>query len=189
MSIFLFCCFVLLLAGQRVWELRISQRNIAELKKRGGREFYPEHYPVMVALHSSWLVAMVVEVVWLQAPFLSALFWPALGLVLVGQTLRYHAITTLGVHWNTRIVLVPETPPVRRGLYRFLRHPNYLGVALEILAVPLLHSAWVTALVFTVGNAALLKYRIEKEEAALQEFCGYREAFGRGKRPTSKGDK
>ena len=107
---------------------------------------------------------------------------PAVGIVcgivlLLATGLRYWAIGTLGRCWNTRIVVVPGAPPVVGGPFRFLRHPNYLAVILEIAFLPLLHGAWITAAVFSLANAALLRVRIAAEERALAEASGYERAF------------
>lgn len=98
--------------------------------------------------------------------------------LVLGQSLRWAAIETLGSRWTVTIMILPEAPPKAGGLYRYLRHPNYLGVILEIAALPLLGGAWLTALIFTLLNAALLRLRIAREEAALQTAGGYQEALG-----------
>jgi methyltransferase len=90
-----------------------------------------------------------------------------LGLVTIGQALRWWCIRTLGPHWNTRVIVVPGTTPVRRGPYRLLRHPNYLAVVIEGAALPLVHTAWITALAFTMLNAGMLTVRIRLENRAL----------------------
>jgi methyltransferase len=122
----------------------------------------------MVALHTGLLVACVVEVHAADRPFLPWLGWPALVLVLASQGLRWWCIATLGPRWNTRVIVVPGLPLVHRGPYRWLSHPNYVAVVVEGLALPLVHTAWVTALGFTVLNAVLLLgFRIPAEERAL----------------------
>ena len=98
-------------------------------------------------------------------------------LVIMGQGLRYHAILTLGTHCNTKIVLVPGKAALRSGLYRYFRHPNYLGVVLEIAFFPLLHSAIWTAIFFSIANAILLAHRIRCEEKALTDYCAYQQVF------------
>lgn len=163
----LFLGFMALLIAERLVELGLSQRNAARAFARGGVETGQRHYRVMVAFHTLFLVACMAEVFGLQRPFLGAGSWVALGAALGAQALRYWAIATLGERWNSRIIVVPGLPPVTGGPYRYLKHPNYVAVVIELLAVPLIHGAWVTALVFTVGNAALLFVRIRAEEAAL----------------------
>ena len=173
----LFIGFVGLLVLQRLWELKRSQQNIKILLESGGEEFFPRHYPVMVALHSGWILSMLLEVWFLEGQFSWLLAGPSMIFVIIGQGLRYHAILTLGTHWNTKIVLVPEKAALRSGLYRYFRHPNYLGVVLEIAFFPLLHSAIWTAIFFSIGNAILLSHRIRCEEKALTDYCAYQQVF------------
>ncbi len=160
--------FLLALAAQRLWEVRISQRHAAGLLAAGGLEHAPRQYRLMVALHTSWFVAIWGEVIGRRRPFRPALARPAALLFAGGQALRYAAIRTLGPRWTARVITLPGAPPVAHGIYRYLRHPNYLGVALEVAAVPLLHSAWWTALAYSVANLLLLRARIRVEEAALR---------------------
>jgi len=163
-----FTVLVALVALERLAELVVSTRNAAWSFERGGRETGRGHYPVMVALHSGFLVAMLVEA-WVRRPEVpAALAWTMLALVLASQALRWWCIATLGRRWNTRVIIVPGLPPVTSGPYRFLSHPNYVAVVVEGIALPLVHAAWITALVFTVANAALLAVRIRVENAALR---------------------
>ena len=155
-------------AVERLVELVVSARHARWAFARGGVESGRGHFPAMVALHTGLLVACVVEVLVADRPFLPWLGWPALVLVLASQGLRWWCIGTLGTRWNTRVIVVPGLPLVARGPYRLLRHPNYVAVVVEGLALPLVHTAWVTALVFTVLNAVLLLgFRIPAEERAL----------------------
>jgi methyltransferase len=167
-----FFLLLLLLAGQRLLELRLSRRNEAQIVAAGGREHGAGHFWLMKLLHTSWFVAMVVEVLWFRRPFNKSLALIAAPLLLLGQTLRYAAIRTLGRRWSVRIMTLPGTPPIRHGIYHYLRHPNYLGVILEIAAVPLLHSAYLTALIFSLANALVLAIRIRAEEEALRGSRG-----------------
>ncbi len=167
MTRWIFTGFVVLLALQRLFELRLSSRNEAIIRSRGGREYAAWQLRAMKALHASWFLAMLAEVwVW-QRPFLARLSLLALVTFLAGQSLRYAALLSLGWRWTVRVMTIPGLPPVRKGIYRYLRHPNYVGVCLEILAVPLLHSAYVTATVFSLANMLLLTARIRTEERAL----------------------
>ncbi|CAN1534047.1 Isoprenylcysteine carboxyl methyltransferase [Mycobacteriaceae bacterium] len=162
--------YVLLIGAvalERVAELVVSQRNLAWSRVRGGVEFGSGHYPAMVALHTALLVGCVAEVVLLDRPFLPALGWPMLAVVLGAQVLRWWCISTLGRQWNTRVVVVPGAPRVTGGPYRLLSHPNYVAVIAEGIALPLVHTAWITACVFTALNAALLVTRIRTENTAL----------------------
>jgi methyltransferase len=158
---------VLAVALERGAELVVSRRNAAWSFARGAREYGGGHYPMMVALHVGLLFGCLVEVRVGERPFIPALGWPMLAVVLASQGLRWWCVRTLGHQWNTRVIVTPGLPLVSRGPYRWLRHPNYVAVALEGAALPLVHTAWLTALLFTVGNAALLAVRIRVEEDAL----------------------
>jgi methyltransferase len=160
---------VALVGVERLAELVVSRRNTAWSLARGAVESGAGHYPVMVALHGGLLVGCLAEVWLLDRPFLPALGWPALAVVVAAQALRWWCIATLGRQWSTRVVVVPGAPLVSgRGPYRWFRHPNYVAVVAELAALPLVHTAWLTALVFSVANAALLlAWRIPVEERAL----------------------
>jgi methyltransferase len=162
---------VALVAIQRLLELRLSRRHERILRARGAVERGREHYPLMVGLHVLWLLSTLVEGL-LRGPDLPT-YWPIpLAFFLLAQLLRYWVIFTLGENWNTRVLVVPGTKLVRRGPYRYLNHPNYVVVAIEIATFPLIFGAWVTALVFSVLNAALLYVRIREENRALAELAG-----------------
>ena len=154
-------------AVERLAELVVSRRNLAWSLARGGTEHGTGHWPFMVVLHTGLLVGAVVEVAVADRPFLPWLGWPMLALVVASQALRWWCIRTLGPRWNTRVVVVPGLPLVHRGPYRWLSHPNYVAVVVEGVALPMVHAAWITAVVFTVANAALLRVRIRAEDAAL----------------------
>jgi methyltransferase len=160
---------VVLVAAQRLFEFVLARRNERKARARGAVERGQRHYPFIVALHALWLASTFVEGL-LRGPEIPA-FWPVpLMLFLLVQPLRYWAIFSLGESWNTKILVVPGVKPVRRGPYRYLNHPNYVVVGVEILSFPLIFGAWVTALVFTVLNAALLSVRIREENRALAEL-------------------
>jgi methyltransferase len=154
-------------AAERVAELVVSQRNLATSKARGGSEFGAGHYPAMVVLHTALLASCLAEVLVLHRPFIPILGWSMLAVAVAAQGLRWWCISTLGWQWNTRVIVVPGAARVTGGPYRYLSHPNYVAVALEGVALPLVHSAWITAVVFTVLNAALMMARIKVENAAL----------------------
>ena len=158
---------VLAVALERVAELVVSNRNAAWAFARGGVETGRGHYPVMVLLHTGLLVGLLAEVWLLRPAFVPALGWTMLALVVASQALRWWCITTLGPRWNTRVIVVPGLPLVTGGPYRFFSHPNYVAVVVEGVALPLVHSAWITATVFTLANAALLTVRIRTENSAL----------------------
>jgi methyltransferase len=159
--------FLGLVAAERLVELAISGRNARAALARGGVEVGQGHFRVMSAFHSLFLVSCAAEVVLLDRPFPGAPGVAAFAGALAAQGLRYWAIATLGPRWNVRIIFVPGEPPVTSGPYRFVRHPNYVAVIAEMALLPLIHGAWLTALVFSAGNAALLYVRIRAEERAL----------------------
>jgi methyltransferase len=140
--------FVALVAAQRLGELAYARRNTSRLLARGAREVGAGHYPLLVS---------------------AAPHWPLIGLFVLLQIGRIWVIWTLGPFWTTRIVTLPGAPLVRRGPYRFFRHPNYLVVALEIAVLPLAFDAWEVALIFSLLNAVLLVHRARVETAALAE--------------------
>lgn len=173
----LYTGLVILAAVGRLLELRIANRNRRLLLERGGIEVAPGHYPWMVALHTAWLISCPLEVWLLDRPFIPWLGVTALILFLGAFALRYWVISTLGERWTTRIVCLPGVPPVTGGPYRWLRHPNYLAVVLEIASLPLVHTAWLTALVFSLLDAFLLRVRIRAEEEGLSRLTNYDAAF------------
>jgi methyltransferase len=173
----LFIALVGLAALQRLAELSLAQRNLRRAMARGGREAAPGHYRWMVLLHTLWLAAGPAEVWLLGRPFVPALAAAMLALFLAAMALRYWVIATLGERWTTRIVVLPGAPPVVGGPYRYLRHPNYLAVILELLALPLIHTAWLTALLAGISNALVLKVRIAEEEKALAAVSDYGAVF------------
>jgi len=167
----LYLLLVLAVALERLFELRIAARNRTAALARGGKEHGAGHFPVMSAMHTAFLVACVAEVVLLDRPLLVPLAIVSLLGVIGAQALRYWCIATLGPRWNVRVIVVPGMTLATDGPYRFLRHPNYLAVVVEMIALPLVHTAWLTAIVFSLLNAAMLTVRIRVEEAALQEVA------------------
>src|SRR5882757_8714609 len=135
------------IAVERIAEPVVSKRNLAWSKARGGSEFGAGHYPAMVVLHVGLLVGCLAEPLLAHRPFIPALGWPMLVIVLAAQSLRWWCISTLGHQWNTRVVVIPGAVRVTGGPYRLIPHPNYVAVVVEGIALPLVHSAWVTALV------------------------------------------
>lgn len=156
-----------LLGWQRLAELRLSRRNERVLRQEGAVEHVPHQYVWMRLMHLAWFLAIPLEVYLLDRPFHPIVALAAALALGLGQLLRYTAIRTLGWRWSVRVFTLPGTPRVRKGIYRYLSHPNYLGVAIELAAVPMLHGAWLTALVFTLLNGLLLTRRIRAEERHL----------------------
>ena len=158
---------ILAVAIERVVELVVSKRNARWSFAQGATEFGRPHYIVMVAIHTALLVGCMVEPWALHRPFIGWLGWPMLAVVAASQVLRWWCITTLGPRWNTRVIVLPDAPLVQKGPYRWLHHPNYVAVVAEGVALPLVHSAWLTAILFTLANALLLRTRLHVENSAL----------------------
>lgn len=179
MTIFLFFMFLIIVA-QRLLELQHAERNRRRAIERGAQEFGAEHYKYFVFLHTAWILGWVIEG-WFTTH--SDTFWAddsvatrvmtvaAIDFFLVAQALRYWAIFSLGEAWNTRILILPGTERVQKGPYKYVKHPNYIAVVIELAAVPLIFGAWKTALCATILNAILLlKIRIPAENSALEHL-------------------
>jgi methyltransferase len=161
---------------ERLLELCIGERNKRSIMARGGREFFPETYKSMVIFHLLFMLSLIIE----SAPWyipLNMLTGLCLIAVILLQTGRYWCIVSLGSFWNTRIIVLPGAKVLCRGPYRFMRHPNYLVVALEFLVIPLLMRAPVTLVLFSLANLVVLRQRIRLEERALRDQTNYQEAF------------
>jgi methyltransferase len=163
----LYVALIVAVAAERLAELVVARRNLAWARRHGGREYGFGHYPFMVVLHIGLLFACLFEAA--HRSFIPMLGWPMLAVVVLAQALRWWCISTLGPRWNIRIIVIPGLPLVDNGPYRRLRHPNYIAVVSEGIALPLVHTAWVTAVVFTVVNAGLLWVRISSEDAAIAQ--------------------
>ena len=147
---------------ERLAELAFAARNARRMLARGAVESGARHYPLFILLHTAWLVALVLTV-----PADTAINLPLLAAFAALQGVRLWVITSLGERWTTRVIVPPGEPPVTKGPYRYMKHPNYAVVVAEIALVPLMFGAWVTAALFSVLNLALLRHRIRVEEAAL----------------------
>lgn len=175
----LYLALVAAVALERLVELVLSARNARRALAAGGVELESRgFYAAMVGTHAAFLVAAPLEVALWAPPFEPALGGPMLALVAAAMALRYWAIATLGERWNTRVLVVPGAPAVATGPYRFVRHPNYVAVIVEMFALPLVHSAWRTALLFSAVNALLLGRRIAHEESALAAHADYAARLG-----------
>jgi len=166
-SLWWYVVLVLVVGLERVAELVVSLRNAAWSFKQGGVESGKGHYPFMVVLHTGFLAGCLVEAIVADRPFIPALGWSMFAVVLLAQGLRWWCIGVLGPQWNTRVIVVPGLRLVAAGPYKWIRHPNYVAVVAEGIALPLVHTAWVTAAVFLLLNIPLLTVRIRAEEAAL----------------------
>ena len=158
---------LVVMIGQRLGELYLSAKHRPYILAHGGREYGASHFPFIVAVHVLFPIVFLVELARYH-PHPGA-WWPLwLFLFLAAQGLRYAAIAALGERWNARVFVLPDMPLVRTGPYRWLRHPNYVAVAIEFVAGPMIFGAWRTAAVISVLNAAVLAVRIRCENAALQ---------------------
>ncbi len=178
MTAWLFSAFISLLVVERGFELWLSHRNAAWARSAGAIEYGQRHLIWMKLLHTSFFVACLSEVWLLSPPFIPALGGLCLVAVLGSQALRYWVIATLGRRWNVAVLVLPGVSAVSSGPFRFLKHPNYLAVVVEGIAVPLLHSAYLTAICFSALNAWLLAVRIRCEENALAVHADYAERLG-----------
>lgn len=168
MSAVAYTSLVGLVVAERISELFISRRNTEAQLKRGGVESGKGHYPFMVVLHTAFLIGCVVETWVFSRPFIPLLGFAMLAVLVVAQFVRYWVIRSLDGRWTTGIVVVPGDERVTRGPFRYLKHPNYVAVVAEGIALPLIHTNWITAVVFTIANIVLLAVRIRAESKALE---------------------
>jgi methyltransferase len=176
-----FLIFWILLIIQRLAEVKIAKKNEKTLRSKGAVEAGSSHYKWMVTMHASFFLFLFTEVMFFNA--ISPTWWMIpFVLFLIAQVIRVWAITSLGVFWNTKIILLPGAEVVAKGPYRFIRHPNYLVVTLELLVIPLIFGAYVTALIFTILNILMLRVRITAEEKALMELTDYENRHGEKQR-------
>ena len=174
---YIFTGIVIAVILQRMLEVRISDRHKAEILKRGGQEHGDNLLGAVKVLQVSWWIAMIAEVWYFDRPFVPALAAIALTATIAGQVLRYLSMQALQWRWTLPIMTMPGMPVVTSGVYRYLRHPNWLGVILEIAFLPLIHTAYLTAIAFSLANAWLMSKRIQTEERALAENTNYAAAF------------
>ena len=167
---------ILLLCVERLCEMWLAAKNRRMLLQRGGREFFPESYRVIFWMHLLFMICLVIE----SYPWFIAfdkLTVSCLVAVLLLQLVRYWCVFSLKEYWNTRIILVPGDKVVRRGPYRFIRHPNYMVVTLEFFVLPVLAGAPLTLLIFSIANLFVLRQRITLEEQVLREHTDYNQQF------------
>jgi methyltransferase len=172
--------FLILLAGvgiERVVELQISRRHQRDLANCGVRKHGDPQYRWMVALHAGVLIGAALEVTLLRRPFIALLGFPALALFALATLLRWWVIRSLGIHWNTEVVDSAALGVVTHGPFRWVRHPNYLGVFVELIALPLIHTAWISAVFAALGNVFVLRNRLRIEERLLNAVPAYRAAM------------
>ncbi|MCY0900716.1 MAG: isoprenylcysteine carboxyl methyltransferase [Firmicutes bacterium] len=168
---------LLFVACQRLAELWLARRNARWALRRGAIETGAAHYPLFVLLHAGFLLSLGLEIALKRGT--TSLSIPFLIIFALAQALRIWCIATLGRYWNVRIFVIPGSSSVATGPYRFLRHPNYLAVTLELVSLPLVFHAYVTATLFSVLNYGLLRHRIAVEERALAATCDYDDRMSR----------
>jgi methyltransferase len=158
---------------QRISELFLAKSNEKFIIAKGGKVLPEKNYLFMVLLHTSWLIIILYYSFFASLTFTSTPFAIFLVLFLVGQSFRIIAIKTLGRRWSTRVMILPEAPAINSGLFNYLRHPNYVGVIIEIAALPLMAGLWQLAVIFSLINGVILFFRIRFEEDMLIKYCDY----------------
>ena len=172
----LFAVVISIVILQRLVELVVAKRNEKWMRSQGAYEAGAAHYPIMVAMHIAFFISLLAEVI-LLARSLSAIWIILLVIFLVAQVARIWCLTSLGKFWNTKIIILPGADVVQKGPYKWVRHPNYVIVTTEVLVLPLLFGAYLTAIIFTLLNVWMLSVRIPAEEKALKEATNYRVKF------------
>jgi len=172
----LFAFVITIVIIQRLAELIIAKRNETWMRNQGAFEVGARHYPIMVTMHVMFFVSLLLEVVIVNRP-LSPIWVVFLSVFLVAQVARIWCLTSLGKFWNTKIIILPGADVVKKGPYAFIRHPNYVIVTTELLVLPLIFSAYFTAILFTMLNIWMLSVRIPTEEKALKQATNYEEKF------------
>ena len=174
-----FVALIALVAALRFVELRISRRNQQRLIAQGAQKAADPRFPAMVALHSAVLVGAVAEVLLLSRPFYLPLGVAMFSLFLGANALRWWVIETLGTHWNVQVMNSGGLGVVIDGPYRWVRHPNYTAVFVEMFSLPMIHTAWITALIGSAAHAWVLRGRVQAEEQVLLANPRYRAAMER----------
>lgn len=177
LSVILFLCLLLAVASLRLVELRISKRHQTEMASRGAARVEEPRFRWMVLLHTGVLVGAALEVVFLKRPLIPWLAGPMFGIFLAANAVRWWVIRSLGEHWNVQVVDSTRLGVVTSGPFRYVRHPNYAAVFAEMLALPLIHTAWITALAGTIAHVGVLAQRLATEERVLFANPDYRAAM------------
>jgi len=173
-----YLALLVVVGAGRLMEMRLSRRHQRELQELGCARAPERGFALMVCLHTGVLIAAAVEVVWARRPLLAGLAIPALLAFLLANGLRWWVIRTMAAHWNVNVVNSLALGVVTEGPYRFVRHPNYVAVFVELVALPLVHTAWLTALVGTALHAFVLRRRLALEESVLDANASYRAQMG-----------
>jgi len=178
LSVFLFIALLLAVGAMRIVELRISKRHQKRMTSRGATKVKDPYFLWMAMFHTLLLVAAALEVVFLRRPFLPALAIPMFALFIAANVVRWWVIRTLGEHWNVQVVDSTKLGFVSSGPFRYVRHPNYAAVFVEMVALPLIHTAWITALVGAVLHGVILSLRLSVEDPVLLSNPDYAAVMG-----------
>lgn len=173
----LFKVLVVFTIVQRLCELVLAKVNESLLKRDGGLIIKETNYLFMVLLHTSWLIVLTYYAFFTELVIEPVIAIVALVFFLLGQSLRVMAIFTLGKNWSTRIMVRPGGKVVTKGIFKWFRHPNYIGVIIEIAALPIFAGFYLVAIVFSILNLIILFFRLKKEEDTLIKFSNYKDAF------------
>ena len=177
LSVYLFLGLLLAVGALRLIEMRVSKRHQREMAARGAARVDEPKFRWMVLLHAAVLIGAAVEVVVLERPFLPWLAAPMFVIFLAANALRWWVIRSLGAHWNVQVVDSTRLGVVTSGPFRYVRHPNYAAVFSELLALPLIHTAWITAIVGAIAHVGVLAQRLSTEERVLFANPDYRAAM------------
>jgi methyltransferase len=167
LSVVLFLILLVAVAAMRTFELRISKKHQREITARGGTKAKDPVFPCMAMFHTLVLIGAAAEVVFLHRPFIPALGYAMLAVFIFANTVRWWVIHTLGEHWNVQVMDSTKLGVITSGPFRYVRHPNYAAVFVEMIALPLIHTAWITALAGAVVHIVVLIFRLSAEERVL----------------------
>ncbi|MCJ8006623.1 isoprenylcysteine carboxyl methyltransferase family protein [Lederbergia wuyishanensis] len=171
-----FLILLLIVIAQRLIELRIAKRNEEWMLQHGAKEYGQNHYFFMVLMHAGFFISLIMEY-FFRNHALNA-FWPVFLLIfIVAQIARIWVITSLGKYWNTKIIVLPGIKVVKKGPFKYVKHPNYIIVTIELFVIPMIFNLYITATLFLILNQIILKVRIPIEEKALSENTDYTERF------------
>lgn len=173
-----YICLLVLVGIERLGEVAVSRRNQNKMRAQGAQKIREPHFPWLVAFHTFVLIAAGAEVLFLHRPLIPALAIAMLALFVASNLIRYWVIYLLADLWNIQIMDSGRIGIITSGPYRWVRHPNYVGVVLEVFSLPMIHTAWITAIAGTLGYFEILRRRIKIEDQVLMANPAYREAMG-----------
>ena len=177
LSVIPFLALLLAVAVMRIFELRISKKHQQEMTARGAAKVNDPNFRWMAMFHTLVLIGAAVEVVFLQRPFWPALAIPMLALFVIANIVRWWVIRTLGEHWNVQVMDSTKLGVITTGPFAYVRHPNYAAVFLEMFFLPMIHTAWITAIAGSLAHAIVLSQRLATEEKVLFADPQYRAAM------------